>query len=733
VCNRPPVIPVGRTRVAGLPGAPRGEDVRRVTITCVQRSGVADLRLHGGRVRAWAIRPRTWTADGGDRMKRAAAPAGLKACPTQLACALRLALVGLVVALSLVPSVACGRRHTTLGRRIVVLGFDGLDYGLTRDLMARGRLPNFSRLAASGSFAPLGTSIPPQSPVAWSGFITGLDPGEHGIFDFVHRDPKTLTPYLSTTRTESGGHAIPIGRWQLPLTAGRVELLRRGRPFWDVLERHGITTTIIRMPANFPPSGRATRELSGMGTPDLLGTYGTFSYFTSGPLAMEGGPVAGGVIYPVDVEDGTVHASLEGPRNPFVRDLEYVKAPFTAHIDATRRYAKLVVGAEERLLRVGEWSDWVPVEFSLMPTQRLHAECRFYLKALDPDFELYVSPLNLDPLAPAMPLSTPDGYAGDLARATGRFYTQGMPEDTNSLKTGVLTPAEFLAQARIAGDENVRQYRYVLDRFADGFLFYYFGLADQVSHMMWRPMDPQHPAYNAAVDAPFASVIADLYAGFDAIVGETTTRLGPTDLLVVMSDHGFASWRRALNLNTWLRDNGYLAVRDPRARSAPEGLANIDWHKTRAYGLGINGLYVNLKGREAFGIVDPADRAALVSEIAGKLLATTDPSTGAPAVTKVYRREEVYRLDGLESVAPDAIVGYAKGTRASDESALGSVSGEVLTDNTTAWSGDHCMDAAAVPGILLTSRPLGRAAATLQDLPASLLGELGIAGFPTEN
>ena len=640
------------------------------------------------------------------------------------------ALAILVISLSLVAAPACGRRHKTFGRRVVVLGFDGLDYGLTRDLMVRGRLPHFSRLAARGGFVPLGTSIPPQSPVAWSSFITGLDPGGHGIFDFVHRDPKTLTPYLSTTRTEAGGHVINIGRWQLPLTAGRVELLRRGRPFWDVLEQHGIDTTVIRMPANFPPSGHATRELSGMGTPDLLGTYGTFSFYTSGPRVMSAGAVAGGVIYPVDVENGVVHASLEGPSNPFLRQPEKVQAPFTVHVDTTRQYAKLVVGAEERLLRVGEWSDWVPVEFPLVPSQRLRGECRFYLKQLDPDFDLYASPLNLDPLAPALPLSTPEDYAGELARATGRFYTQGMPEDTKSLKTGVLTTREFLGQASIAGGENARQYRYVLDRFKDGFLFYYFGSADQVSHMMWRPMDPQHPAYNAAADSPFRSAVEDVYVGFDAIVGETLTHLGPSDLLVVMSDHGFTSWRRAFNLNSWLRDNGYLAVREPHAPGLSQGLADIDWRKTRAYGLGLNGLYVNLKGREAFGIVDPGDRQALVSEIAGKLLGTLDPRTGAPAVTKVYRREDVYRLEQTDGIAPDLIVGYAKGTRSSDESAVGTVAAEVFTDNTTAWNGDHCMDADAVPGILLTSARLRQPATTLQALPASILVEFGIGGFP---
>ena len=176
---------------------------------------------------------------------------------------------------------ACTSRRTT-GPRVIVLGFDGLDYDLTRQMVESGRLPGMARLARQGGFAPLGTTIPPQSPVAWSTFITGRDPGGHGIFDFVQRDPKTMQPYLSTTRTEAG-RTLGLGRWQLPLSSGRVELLRRGKPFWEVLEARGVPTTIIRMPANFPPSGAATRELSGMGTPDLMGTYGTFTFFTSEP------------------------------------------------------------------------------------------------------------------------------------------------------------------------------------------------------------------------------------------------------------------------------------------------------------------------------------------------------------------------------------------------------------------------------------------------------------------
>jgi predicted AlkP superfamily phosphohydrolase/phosphomutase len=632
-----------------------------------------------------------------------------------------------VLACALGTTLACDR--SAGGRRVIVLGFDGLDYELTRDLMARGKLPNFTRLAAQGAFAPLGTTVPPQSPVAWSTFITGLDPGGHGIFDFIHRDPDTMEPFLSTTRTAAGGRTLKMGGWQFPLSGGTIELLRQGQPFWEVLEDHGVETTIVRMPANFPPSGSATRELSGMGTPDILGGYGTFSFYTSEPFAFGGRTLSGGTVYPVEVVDGRVRAALEGPDNPFRVAPEKVRAEFIADVDSSRRFVKLVVGAEEHVLAVGEWSDWVPIELPLMPSQTLGAVARFYLKDLDPYFELYVSPLNIDPLSPAMPVSFPDEYAAELARATGRYYTQGMPEDTKSLRTGVLGPDEFLEQAKIAGDENRRQYQFVLDRFTGGFLFYYFGNVDQVSHMMWRPRDPGHPAYDEAADRRHAEVVEQLYAGLDTIVGETAARLGPDDLLVVMSDHGFTSWRRSFHLNSWLRDQGYLVLRDPNAED-PGLFGNVDWTKTRAYALGLNGLYINLAGREKNGVVDPAERDRVAAEIADKLLATVDPATGAPAVTKVYRREQVYRLAGVERIAPDLIVGYAKGTRGSDESALGGLPREVIVDNRDPWNGDHCMDHESVPGILLASRALRQPAPSLETLAAAILAEFGIDGFP---
>ena len=394
---------------------------------------------------------------------------------------------------------------------------------------------------------------------------------------------------------------LRLGRWQFPLEGGRVELLRQGTPFWEVLEARGIEATVVRMPANFPPSGTATRELSGMGTPDMLGTYGIFTLFTSRPEVFERQDVSGGMILPIDVIDGVARASIEGPPNPYLVTPSPTKVEFEAHLDAARGAVKIVVGDESQVLRVGEWGDWLPVSLPLAPLTTIPGEVRFLLKRITPHFELYASPINLDPLAPALPISSPEDYAAELAEAGGRYYTQGMPEDTRGMNAGVLDADELLAQARITYAENLRQFDYVLPRATDGLLFYYFGHVDQVSHMMWRAMDPTHPAYTEA-DAKYRRVVEDLYVEMDGVVGRTAAALGPDDLLVVMSDHGFAPWRRAVNLNSWLRDQGYLTVTSARAAAAP-GLAGVDWTKTRAYAVGLNGLYINTQGREGKGIV----------------------------------------------------------------------------------------------------------------------------------
>jgi predicted AlkP superfamily phosphohydrolase/phosphomutase len=619
------------------------------------------------------------------------------------------------------------------GMRMIVLGIDGMDYDVARELIEAGRMPNFARLAEQGSFTPLETAIPPQSPVAWSNMMTGMDSGGHGIFDFLHRDPETMLPLDSMLNVEGEGFAIKVGRYQFPLSGGAMELNRRGRTFWEVLENHGIESTIMRMPVNFPPIGEATRELSGMGTKDLKGYSGEYSFYTSRRFAVRNRNIDSGLGFEVEINDNVVEAELHGPPNPFLQPdeetgvSESVVAPFTVYIDPEDDVVKLTVGDEERVLREGEWSDWIPVTFDLIPTQAIGAMARFYLKSVRPDLQIYVTPIDIDPMAPAAPISHPSDFAAELAEATGRYYTEEMPEDAKARIGGFLSFDEYLTQAGIAGDEVIEQYYYSLENFNNGFLFYYFGNLDQVSHVMWHTRDPEHPAHDPARDAQYANVIDDLYISYDRIIGDTLAAMGEDDVLIVMSDHGFGPFRRAFNVNAWLVENGYMTLIDtPLEGDNDLGLINVDWSQTQAYNFGLNALYLNVAGRESQGIVPPAERQALIDEIDAALRATVDPATGMPAVTQVYQRDRVFSDGDRLATGPDIIIGWTEGVRTLGLSASGAVLGEVFTDNLEDWSGDHEWDHTTVPGVFFSSRPLKQPAASLLDVASTILTEFDI-------
>ncbi len=621
---------------------------------------------------------------------------------------------------------------STSGKRVVVLGFDGMDYRLAHSLIEAGQLPNLARLAQQGFGGPLQTSVPPLSPVAWSEFITGMDAGGHGIFDFIHRDPDTMQPYLSTSRLESSDpgwlpEKIKFGKCVLPLTEQVQINLRYGEPFWNRLEAAGIQTHIMRMPANYPPSGTAFRELSGMGTPDLLGSYGTFSYYGTGLFVIRKS-MDGGNIYPVEVEQNRIEAKLIGPVNPFSAAAKETSIDFSLELGPDPSTALLHIAGQVVRLRAGRWSPWIAIEFELdcIPFISVPGIVRFYPRQLRPELELYASPINIDPITPVQPISTPADFAAQLAADTGRFYTQGMMEDTKALSTGVLTRSEFLAQAALAAREVERQYYPLLDGFKDGLLFYYFGNLDQVSHMMYRHLDGVHTDEDPLSDPEFANVIPDLYRDADRIVGETLDRLGDEDLLIVMSDHGFAPWKRSFNLNTWLRNQGYLVLKDPDLRADPGLFHNVDWSRTRAYGLGFNGLYINQQGREREGIVPVQQAAPLIVEIASRLKEVIDPATAMPAVTQTYITRQYFKDKGHLDIGPDLVVGYARGVRVHSDSAIGMLGPEVFSDNLDEWSGDHAMDHTEVPGVLFTSRPLARPAESLRELSNSILAEFGL-------
>jgi predicted AlkP superfamily phosphohydrolase/phosphomutase len=613
---------------------------------------------------------------------------------------------------------------------MVVLGIDGLDPVLLQQFIDEGRLPNFAALAKPGHWAPLGTTTPPQSPVAWSSFLTGMDPGGHGIFDFIALDRRKLLPYMSTARVEPADwEPIEVGKWCIPLGGAQTLQLRDGVAFFEVLEQNGVPTTMFRVPANYPPIETSGHAISGMGTPDLRGTSGTFTFVTDDP-EFEAGRVSGGVIQRALLRDDHVRVELEGPPNDFLCESPRATSEITVRLDPENDVAEVDTGVERALLRVGEWSDWLATDFEMVPyLVGVRGMVRVYLQQLRPRFRLYVSPVNIDPREPAQPISVPEEYSVDLSEAAGPFYTQEMPEDTKALSAHVLDPGEFLDQSALVLEERRKLLRHELARFKReqkrGLLFFYFSSIDQRAHMLWRQMDAKHPFHKADEPKSVAEALRDSYVEIDEILGWTRAELDDDTTLVVMSDHGFSSFRRQANLNTWLEQNGYLKLADPAKREKAEWLMGLDWSETRAFAIGLNSLYINVRGREKNGIVPRSERLALAQEIAAKLETWVDPENAERVVTHAALREDVYHGAHVRA-APDLLVGYGRGYRASWGTTSGKVPEGLLEDNDREWSGDHCMDARVVPGVLLSNRALKVDDPHLQDLPVSILAAFGV-------
>ena len=631
------------------------------------------------------------------------------------------------------------------GKKVIVLGIDGMAHALLETFIAEGRLPNFARLAAEGDFSPLETTMPPLSPVAWSTFITGMDPGGHGVFDFLHRDPETMQPVEPFYTIGPEGLSLDLGSWTLPLTGGDVELYRRGQAFWELLNDAGVETTIFRMPVNFPPVETGGRSFAGMGTPDILGGHGTYSFFTDYP--PDNMAAMTGRVEIVEVINNRVEAQLHGPPHPFKRvpshpagfaaggEVEYeypdLLVDFEVLIDPDAAVAKIVVRDTELVLNEGEWSDWVPVDFEAIPfVVSVSAMGRFYLQEVRPDFKLYVSPLQINPEDPAMPLSNPESWSADLDDTLGPFYTQELPEDTKAFSEGIFDGREFWAQSQFVFRERRRALDYFLDTFEDGLLFFYFSSVDQGSHMLYHYADAEHPMYEP--DEFLRHGIRTLYEEMDEALGRVLEVVDADEdtTLIVMSDHGFAPFYWGVNLNTWLLEQGYVTLKDPSQQGRYPLFVNVDWSRTRAYAFGLGGLYVNLRGRERDGIVEPgAEYEQLLDDLERDLLTMVDEGTGANPVSLVYQTAERFAGPHLDQ-GPDIIVGYSRGYRSSWENPLGEFPDEVIVDNDDEWSGDHQNDYRLVPGVLLTNRRITLDEPALHDLTVAVLDEFGVAPLP---
>ena len=587
--------------------------------------------------------------------------------------------------------------------RFIVLGFDGQDPMLTDRFLKEGLLPNFKALAARGTYQRLQTTYPALSPVAWSSFSTGTHPARHNIFDFLDRDRRTYLPLLSSTRIGRVEKFFRIGKYLIPRHRPELTNLRRSKPFWTILGERRIWSTILRVPITFPPDRFYGAELSAMCVPDLLGTQGTFLLFTTRPSA--GRFKEGGIRVPVEVRADHVDALVTGPDNGFVVGHPPLTAPIAIRLDRAASRAHVTVGETTVTLAPGQLSDWVPMAFRAAPGVTVSGIMRCQVLEMGEHFSLYVSPINLDPEQPAMPISHPDFYAGYLAKRHGPFATLGLAEDTWALNEGVTDDATFLKQAHDIDDERRTMFLEGLEKLRKGTLVCVFDATDRIQHMFWRYLDERHPAHRTDVAPEHRHAIRELYKKNDALVGEVVASLRPDDVLMVISDHGFTSFRRGVNLNAWLLREGYLTLR-AGADGSTEWLRDVDWTQTRAYCLGLTGMFLNLQGREQSGIVAPgADAKALKAEIMAKLRGLHDAEGGDIGVREAFDTTVLYAGPYLEN-APDLIIGYNAGYRTSWDCATGMVSGPVFENNTKAWSGDHCIDPRLVPGVIFCNRKL---------------------------
>lgn len=612
----------------------------------------------------------------------------------------------------------------------------------------------------------------------------------------------------------------------------------QGTSFWKYLDEQGIRLRGVAVASTYPPDheGEHTELLSGLGVPDITGSPGSWTVYTTDPwlFSDKSTQTSGLVVKLFEDVPGELKAELLGPRNwlqeaalaerlalleqmkkdPGLSTSEIerldaqleearaeqkrfsargknndrAKVPFTMKLDKAARAVDFDVAGQRFRLQEGGWSAFIPVGFELGPMFTASGLATFHLIACnDEEVRVFVPPINIDPTAapPQLPISAPPDFAARLQQWAGHPYeTLGWACITNPLKDwedSKLPQQSFLDDmvSTEAGREDLLVAN--LER-ADEWDVYFqvFSTTDRVCHMLMREADPQHPLHDPVLAAkevtafgrtfPLSDSIRQVYMGEDRLLGTVLDRLeagafGDDALLLVVSDHGFSSFRREVNLNNALAELGYLKFKRkdgaagerwtlPELLAGPSSqrdmLAYVDWTETRAYSIGLGEVFVNLKGREPLGIVPPDQYDAVIADIQRDLLALQDPRDGAKVVTSVSRRDELYNgpwwkegtaprkgLRGqVEVVAHDGFadlfLGYAPYYRVSWANSLGGLDEATITDNDNHWSGDHVsVDPSHVPGVLFSNRKLPPGTvAGLIDIAPTVLERYGLPWQP---
>jgi predicted AlkP superfamily phosphohydrolase/phosphomutase len=611
--------------------------------------------------------------------------------------------------------------------RVIILGFDGVEPKIVESMMAAGELPNLSRVKDAGTFRPLSTANPPQSPTAWSSFTTCKYPGNHGVYDFLRRDPATYIPGVGFgtakhATLDAGGSVVEPARF---------DSIRQGDSFWLAADRQGARCKLLVVPFAFPAEDLAQGcMLCGLGVPDLRGTTSTYYAFSDEFTKEES--VSGGIQFPLEFQGDTAAVTVPGARNPQVQRTSqpgaYTEAEIAFTVDRNARSVEIKLPTETVTVNEGQWTKWIEWTFEVSPKFAVRAISRFYVLEAGDHVRLYMACLQYHPNDPYIPMSAPATYAGEVADRHGLYKTIGWIYDTHALRQDALLEDTFLEDVeqtmafreKVALDE--------LDRGEFDMLVAAWTATDRVAHLFWRFRDPKHPLYTEAGATKYGRAVENTYIRMDQIVGKVMERLQKDDLLMIMSDHGFHSFRTGFNVNTWLIRNGYLAVKGQAdAATAVNNeayLQGYDWQNAKAYSLGLGSIFLNLKGRERDGTVDPAEADALIEEIRQKLLDVTDPDTGEKVFSAIYTRDEYKGVASAD--APDIQLGYAEGYQSTKDTVKGSAPELLFEPNTDKWSGEHASsDVRLTPGIFFSNQSIGDRDPHIVDLGVTALNYLG--------
>ena len=656
---------------------------------------------------------------------------------------------------------ACGRERPSerFPQKIVILGFDGLDPRLVQRYMDEGKLPNMRKLAKEGGGVhALGTTHSPESPTAWASFATGVNAGKHNIYDFLVRDTKTYLPDLGMVTREPPHFVLNY----IPVSKPNIKSIRGGTSFWVTAGRAGVRSSVLTVPVTYPPEDVPNGELlSGLPLPDIRATMGTFYYFgTDLSRYEEGNTEFGGILKRLVFDGDVARTELVGPPNPIVRQQlrdvrsraplretdkmrvaelearEDVRLPVTIHWNRAGKSATIDIAENSVHLSEHEWSKWINLDFTINMLLRVHGMAQLFLVNAGSELQLYISPVNWRPDEPPSLMSYPPAFSAEIYERLGPYRTLGWAEATWPLNEDRIDEKTFMDDLFRAFDDRAQVILQRLESKQWDLLVGVIESTDRVQHMMWRLIDPQHPMYDRALAAKFGDSIERVYRRSDDFVGEVMSRVTPGTPILIVSDHGFRSFRQSVNLNTWLVEHGFMALQgqapgDKKLQDLFGGgtfWENVDWSHTKAYAMGLGQVYINLKGREAHGIVWPGEESKrLQDDLVAGLLAMTDPNTGAHMVDAVYKADDVYSGEFVKNAA-ELQVGLADGYRVSWQSTLGGSPPGLVYPNMKKWSGDHgSFDYKATPGTFVSNRSVAEGRALhIIDIAPTVLSYFGL-------